>query len=376
MRKFDNIRPFHDHEVRQALTEWQRYPMMKALLRFTFPDLPEKERESILLGCNSVQDFQTKIVYHSVKNALRKSSEGVTISGFEKLRPDTPYLFFSNHRDIVLDTSLLNAALFDHNLIMTASAIGSNLVLKPFLLLLSKLTRTFLIQRGLPPREMLASSRLVSAYIQNLLMHENRSVWIAQREGRTKNGNDKTQQGVLKMLALADPHKNPIAYFKHLNITPVSISYELDPTDMLKIPALLAKHHNVSYVKDNNEDFNTIIKGFLGQKRRIHVAIGDVLKDELDTIEGKGTLNQQFQRVADNIDKAIHKHYKLWPFNYVAYDILYHTERFKTYYSEKEAHYFQRRMKKRIKMDSEIERQKFLAMYAHPVVNKLNTSYV
>ncbi len=346
--------------------------MMKALLHFTFPKLSEEERESVLLACNSIRDFQTRITYHSAKNALERSSEGVTTSGFEKLQPNVSYLFFSNHRDIILDTSLLNIALRDHNLIMTASAIGDNLVQKPFLAVLSRLNRNFLIQRGLAPKEMLLSSRLVSEYIQKLLMYENRSVWIAQREGRTKDGNDKTQQGVLKMLALANPGKNIISYFKSLKIVPVSISYESDPTDVLKMPELMAKHNNITYTKANNEDFNTMIKGVVGQKKRIHIAVGNVIDAALDDVNGNETPNQQFQHIADKIDKEIHKHYKLWPFNYIACDILYETDRFKSFYSEKEVRQFQRRMEKRTEENSETEREKFLAMYANPVINKLN----
>src|SRR5690606_17392988 len=207
-----------------------------------------------------------------------------TYSGFEKLDSNTAYLYVSNHRDIILDTSLLNVALFENNLIMTASAIGDNLVNKPFLLALSKLNRNFLIRRELSPREMLMSSKLVSEYIQNLLLEEKRSVWIAQREGRTKDGNDRTQQGVLKMLALANNEGSIMQYFKKLKIIPVSISYEFDPTDVLKMPELMAKHYDQEYVKSSNEDFNTILKGATGQKRKMHIHAGEMLSVELDEI--------------------------------------------------------------------------------------------
>ncbi|MEM9686769.1 MAG: 1-acyl-sn-glycerol-3-phosphate acyltransferase [Bacteroidota bacterium] len=370
MSKFDKIRPFYDHEVRHTLLEWKQHPMMKVLFRFTFPNKSQEEIEAILSGCNSIKDFQLNVIYHSVQKILAKSTEEFTTSGFDKLHPDTSYLFFSNHRDIILDTSLLNYALVRKNLIMTASAIGDNLVQKPFLLVLSKLNRNFLIHRGRSPKETLISAKLVSEYIQKLLVQENRSVWIAQREGRTKDGNDRTQQGLLKMLTLTNGAKRSIHHFKALKIVPVSISYELDPTDILKMPELMAKHYHTAYTKANNEDFNTIIKGAIGQKKRIHIAVGDVLSQEIDNITAKYPLNQQFQILADKIDDQIHKNYKLWPSNYVAYDILYKTHRFKANYSDEEKRQFQRRIRKRVRENDNIATENFLAMYANPVVNK------
>lgn len=370
MSTFDKIRPFYDYEVQDMLLEWKQHPMMKALLWFTFPEASQEEIDTMLLRCNSIKDFQTKVIYHSVKNILKKSVEKFTTSGFEKLKPDSSYLFFSNHRDIILDTSLLNYVLIRKKLITTASAIGDNLVQKPFLLVLSKLNRNFLIHRSSTPKEMLTNSKLVSEYIQNLILKEKRSVWIAQREGRTKDGNDRTQQGVLKMLALANDGKKLMPYFKTLKIVPVSISYELDPTDVLKIPELMAKHHRIAYTKANNEDFNTIIKGAVGQKKRIHITAGTVLDKELDEIADEEPINQQFQILADKIDHQIHQNYKLWPSNYVAYDMLYKTRRFEARYSEEEERQFQRRIKKRTQEHSDVAIENFLAMYANPVVNK------
>ena len=186
---------------------------MKALMNFTFPDTSDEIWKEQLLKTHSIRDFQCNFIYQSVQRVLAKSSDGLSTSGFEKLEKNTSYLFISNHRDIILDTSLLNAALFEHGLVMTASAIGDNLVKKSFLLTLSKLNRNFLVQRGLSPRELLQSSKLMAEYIGQLLLRENRSVWIAQREGRTKDGNDATHSGVLKMLAMGSDEENLMDYF-------------------------------------------------------------------------------------------------------------------------------------------------------------------
>ncbi|WP_335966289.1 1-acyl-sn-glycerol-3-phosphate acyltransferase [Galbibacter sp. PAP.153] len=373
MITLDHIRPYHDSEVNQALLDYMEHPMIMAMLQFTFPLKSMEEIVAIVKSCRSIRDFQTKIIYNSVRMVLDKSSEGLTTSGFEKLQTGESYLFISNHRDIILDTSLLNVALYDHNLVMTASAIGDNLVKKPFLMALSKLNRSFLIMRNLPPREMLGASKLVSEYIQKLLLKENRSVWIAQREGRTKDGNDKTQQGVLKMLALANDEAEQMDYFKKLKIVPISISYEFDPTDVLKMPELMAKHHDIEYVKSSNEDFNSILKGATGKKKRIHVSAGKVISNELDIIKNSGEqANGQLQMLADLLDKAIHKNYKLWPSNYLAYDMLHNTHTFKKKYTIKEKRQFERRIKRRVEANNKVALHNFLKMYATPVTNCLN----
>ncbi|HTO34962.1 MAG TPA: 1-acyl-sn-glycerol-3-phosphate acyltransferase, partial [Flavobacterium sp.] len=317
-------------------------------------------------------DFQCNFTYKSVKKVLEKSSEGLTTSGFEKLIQNTPYLFISNHRDIILDTSLLNVALFEHGLIMTSSAIGDNLVKKDFLLKLSKLNRNFLVLRGLPPRELLQSSKLMSEYIVQLLLKENRSVWIAQREGRTKDGNDQTQQGVLKMLAMASDEKNILDYYRKIKIVPISISYEYDPTDALKMPQLMAQAKNELYVKEKNEDFVTLMSGIIGQKKRIHIHVGDVLDEEINVLESYiDNPNKLVQALAQTIDKGILGGYHLWPTNYIAYDILHKTNHYKDFYTNNEKSLFERRLEMRIDINNEEMVKSFLYMYANPVINKM-----
>lgn len=372
MSKFDHIRPFYDSEVNEALRSVAHHPMMKALMSFTFPDVDEEVWLEQLKKTHSKRDFQANFIYNAVHKVLEKSSEGLTTSGFEKLDNHTPYLFISNHRDIILDTSLLNVSLLEHGLIMTSSAIGDNLVQKAFLHVLSRLNRNFLVQRGLTPRELLQSSKLMSEYIYQMLRRENRSVWIAQREGRTKDGNDATQQGVLKMLAMAAEGAPLMDFFKKMRIVPVSISYEYDPTDALKMPQLLAQSKDEVYVKDKNEDFTTLLSGIMGQKKHIHLHIGDVLDTELDAIAAEGeNNNKQIQALAQVIDDSILQSYKLWPTNYIAYDLLYDTTMYTDKYTDKEKQLFERRLEMRIDNEHKVLREGFLAMYANPVVNKM-----
>lgn len=372
MSKFDAIRPFYETEVNDAIQKVLHHPMMKALMDFTFPELAEEVWKEQLLRTHSTRDFQCNFIYQSLQKVLEKTSDGLTTSGFEKLEKNASYLFISNHRDILLDTSLLNACLFEHKLVMTASAIGDNLVQQSFLKTLARLNRNFLVQRGLSPREMLQSSKLLSEYISKLLQHENRSVWIAQREGRTKDGNDATNPGVLKMLAMASDEENLMDYFKKIQIVPVSISYEYDPTDALKMPQLLAEAKQEIYIKEKNEDFINLMSGIMGQKKGIHIHVGDILVHEIDSIKDQHeNSNKQIQALAQVIDDSILSGYKLWSTNYIAHDILNQTDIYSHLYSENEKSLFERRLEMRIDHNNPLAFQSFLAMYANPVVNKL-----
>ncbi|MDO4783188.1 MAG: 1-acyl-sn-glycerol-3-phosphate acyltransferase [Capnocytophaga felis] len=372
MDYFKSIRPYYDREVAEVLHKIKDHSFMKAMLGYGFPQFSEQERLELLCSCKSIFEFQTKIMYKVVKKAMEKSIAEFTHEGFDKLSPEKAYMFISNHRDIVLDTSLLNVTLHDYNLKMTASAIGDNLIKKEFLQRLAMLNRNFIIYRNLPPREALERSKIVSEYIKYCVCEDNRSVWSAQREGRTKDGDDRTQQGVLKMLSLATPQGvSTLQYFKQLNIVPVSISYEFDPTDMLKIPALMAQYYGVEYVKSKKEDFENILQGWMGQKGRVHMSVGKPLSEELDQIEREYShINKQLQVLAEYLDESIHKQYKLFPANYIAYDLLNNTEKYKEFYNEKEFRQFERRMHNRTKAEDAISQKKYLEMYANPVKNK------
>jgi 1-acyl-sn-glycerol-3-phosphate acyltransferase len=372
MKRFDAIRPYSDTEINDVIIKVLDHPMMKVLMNFCLPGVEDEIWKEQLKKTHSVRDFQCNFIYYGVKQVLEKSSDGLTTSGFEKLDKNTPYLFISNHRDIMLDTTFLNACLFENGKLMTSSAIGDNLVKRPFFNIVAKLNRNFLVQRGLTPREMLASSKLLAEYIAHLLLRENRSVWIAQRDGRTKDGNDATNPGVLKMIGMGSDEPNLMDYFKKIKVVPVSISYEYDPTDALKMPQLMAESNNEVYIKEKNEDMMTLLSGIVGQKKRIHIHIGDVLEKEIDAIqENCDTSNKQIVALAQAIDDSILTNYKLWPTNYIAYDILNNSTTYQDLYTENEKSLFERRMEMRIDHNNPIAKEGFLDMYANPVVNKL-----
>lgn len=371
MSTFEDIRFYTDSEVQQALKDYLKHPMFAALLHFTFPKSSQKEIEEKLLSCRSIHDFQEKIIKHTVENVLARSSEGLTFSGFDNLDKKEAYFYVSTHRDIILDTCLLNYVLLLNELCMTASAIGDNLVRKSFLMALAKLNRNFLVKRGTSPREMLKSSMSLSQYIRDLILSEKRSVWMAQREGRTKDGDDRTQQGVLKMIGMAKGSDSLLEYFGKIKIVPVSISYEFDPTDILKMPELMAKRMDKTYVKSANEDFNSILKGAMGQKGRIHIQAGRpidmVTLKELE--HTSGSVNGQMKALATLIDERIFKNYKLWPSNYIAYDLLNNVDTYSEFYTPKEKRQFERRIMKRVNLQNSLEMNSYLLMYANPVIN-------
>lgn len=371
MSNFDSIRPFYDAEANAAIREIVDDSMLEAMMSFTFPSDTREHWKDLMLHTHSLRDFQINFIYPGVKKVLEKSSDGLSIGGFEQLEPNTAYLFISNHRDIILDTSLLNTCLYENGLVLTTSAIGDNLIKKKFLHTLSRLNRNFAIKRGLQGRALMESSQMASAYIKKSLIHENRSVWTAQKEGRTKDGNDATHRGVLKMLTLAEEGNNPFAYFEKIKVVPISISYEYDPTDILKMPELLAKSRDEKYIKSENEDFLNLLRGIMGTKKRIHIQVNGILDQEIAEIS-KMDMNQgeKLSHLAAVIDQKIWSGYKLWPSNYIAHDLLYGDDEYLSFYTPEEKNAFEKRLIEKVDTKNELMVKNFLAMYANPVNNQ------
>lgn len=375
MSKFNPIRPFYDAEANPAIMQILEDPMLEAMMSFTFPHDRTQLWKELMRHTHSLRDFQINFIYPGLMKVLEKSSDGLSTGGFEQLEPNTPYLFISNHRDIILDTSLLNACLYENGLVMTTSAIGDNLIKKPFLHTLSRLSRNFAIKRGVSGRDLFESSKLVSDYISQSLLKESRSVWTAQREGRTKDGNDITQKGVLKMLTLAEESRDSFSYFEKVNVVPVSISYEYDPTDMLKMPELLAKARDEKYVKSENEDFLNLLRGIMGTKKRIHIQVNKILNAEIKEISNSElSQSDKLNQLANFIDREIWTGYKLWPSNYIAHDLLYGQNEYSNHYTEGEKADFEKRIASKVNTAIPEEVKSYLAMYANPVNNqKLGT---
>ena len=367
--KFDSIRFYDAEEVSPAVNFITRHPMMKLLLQYSFPGKSKVEIQSIVSSIKSIEDFQSKIIYPCIQNVLATTSDGLTVSGIENLEPGKAHLFISNHRDIVLDTSILNLVLLENNQKLTASVIGDNLVQRELYLILAKLNRNFFVKRNASPRELLENSKLLSEYIFDLIINQNRPVWIAQREGRAKDGNDITQPGVLKMIAMNDRENNPTEYFKKLNVVPVSISYEYDPTDKLKAEKACVNHPPKE--KHKNEDFLNIMTGVSGQKKRIHLHFGKIEEQQYQDLEVLNlNANKQIQQLSEILTKEIIAGYKLWPSNYIAADLLQNGIQYAGNYTENDKQFFVKRMNLSIDKEDPEMVNAFLEMYANPVFNK------
>lgn len=364
---------YPDQEIHARLQRMQHHPMLQALLDYAFPGKRPEEIAAILDSCHSTRDFQAKVIYPALQRLLNEHSEGLAAGGFEQLEKDTPYLYLSNHRDIVLDTALTNYVLLEKEMVMTASAIGDNLVPSEWLLEFSKINRNFLVRRGLSPRETLLSSRRLSQFIADLIQENNRSVWIAQREGRAKEGDDVTHPGVIKMLTLAKGgQEKGLDHLRQLHLVPLSISYELDPTDHLKVRELLAASKGEEYEKEEGEDFRSILAGLLGQKKRIHIQAGKVMNGEIQAIvESVETESRHAQALSRLLDREIQRNYRLWPTNYIAYDQLFGTRQYAGYYTQPEKQAFLNRMERKLSAVEDPDAAPiFLRMYANPVINK------
>lgn len=318
---FDDIRPYRDDEVANVLARvLADDEFIAALLRFRFPSLPafahtiarpllrwQLQRQT--RAVNDIKAFQA-IIESQMRHMIESTSNGLTVSGLEKLDPASAYLFVSNHRDIAMDPAFVNWVLWHNGMNTVRIAIGDNLLTKPFASDLMRLNKSFLVKRGeTAPKKIYAALKQLSAYIHHSVVQEKASVWIAQREGRAKDGVDRTEEAIIKMFAISKPREQAFADFvRELNIVPVSISYEWDPCDLAKARELYHKAEHGSYQKDTHEDVQSIAAGIAGRKGRVHVSFGDVLRADFASAEA----------VALELDRQILGNYVLFPSNFLA----------------------------------------------------------
>jgi 1-acyl-sn-glycerol-3-phosphate acyltransferase len=323
--RFDDIRPYHDDEARVVLDRvLADQEFLGALARFRFPALPvwlmpvlkplirfalSRETRKV---CD-IKSFQA-VVAKYMQHMISSTTVALTVSGLENLAPDKAYLFVSNHRDIAMDPAFVNWALWSHGMDTVRIAIGDNLLTKPFASDLMRLNKSFLVRRGeTAPKKIYAALKKLSAYIHFSVTQENENVWIAQREGRAKDGLDRTEEAIIKMFAISKPKEQSFADFvRELNIVPVAISYEWDPCDIAKAREQYHKATHGNYQKDTHEDVQSIAAGIAGQKGRVHVSFGKVLHADFDSAEA----------VAAEIDRQVLGNYVLFPSNYFAAEAL------------------------------------------------------
>lgn len=370
--EFDCIKPYDGEEIKAALERLCNSVEFLTL----FSGLMNADKDLIIKSLHSTKtrdEFQQRFFGPAIKSLISTTTDGVTISGLEMIKPDMSYLFMSDHRDIILDSAILNILLRENGNKYTQAAIGSNLLINEWVTDLVKLNSCFVIERDVTVREMLTSSAIRSRYIRQIIENNENSVWIAQREGRTKNGDDRTQPSLLKMLKMSG-HKDFEENFEELRIMPLSISYEWEPCDALKTEELYAKSLG-EYTKTSGTDMNSMLTGLSSYKGRVHFHIDKITPEELREINNLPSNGERIDALAKAIDYKIHKNFKLWPNNYVAYDLLHPGNKFSPYYTPQDKENFIRTMAQKIdKLEGNISmlNNLYLEIYSNPVKNSLN----
>lgn len=368
---FEDIRPYRDEEVPDVLARTVQNPSFERLMRYVYPDVAYEQLASEISAITTVDEFQEHIAYPAMRQAIDRTVRQLTVEGLDDKNKDRARLYISNHRDIILDSAILNVALFEAGFGTIETAIGNNLLSDELVADLTKLNKNFVVKRNTGAREFYENSMLLSAYIRDTIVNRGSGVWIAQREGRTKDGMDKTQPGLLKMLGMKC-EDSLRQCFRELKVTPVAISYEYDPCDVLKIPELKAISREEKYQKAPNEDFRSILTGIIGDKGRVHLKVGKTLDEELEALADFPSQNDKLRVLGEIIDKQIFTHYKLWPTNYIALDLAEGTNAYRDFYTDEERRYFEDRMAERLAkadLNEEEDRRMLLNMYANPVKN-------
>ncbi|RUT78111.1 1-acyl-sn-glycerol-3-phosphate acyltransferase [Ancylomarina longa] len=373
---FDAIRPYKDSEVTGVI---KRLLTEEAFIRFAqqlFPGFSREMIEKAISEVKTINDFQTKFIVLLAQHIIDNTTKGISIDGLDNLDPNESYLFISDHRDIILDSALLNVMLHKNGFDTTEIAIGSNLLIQPWIEDLVKLNKSFVVKRNVTVREMLTCSKLLSDYISYALNTKKSSIWIAQREGRTKDGDDRTQQSLLKMLQMSGK-KEFAKHFKSLRIVPVAISYEYEPCDAMKSLEVYLKESDEGFHKTAKDDLRSMIKGITNEKGRVHFAIGNPISEILDVIEEMDDSRDKFKALAEVIDYRIHKNFKLWPDNYIAFDIINNSNEFSEKYTSEEKELFLKHMEKKLgTVEGNRKRldEIYFEIYANPVKNQLELS--
>lgn len=370
---FEMLRPYYDSETEEVMKRIAVDATYHKAMAYLWPGISREEAIKKALATKSPYEFQTGYMHHAIWTIVNTTSKGLSYSGLDRLDKSKSYLFIANHRDILLDSAILQIILDKEGFETTEITFGSNLMEQGFITDFGKMNRMFMVKREGNVKELYDISRQLSAYLRHTILDKKVSVWIAQRNGRTKDGNDLTQTGLLKMLNMSggkDFKKN----FSELNIVPLSISFEYEPCDALKVQESYLSSLHSKYVKAPGEDLNSILTGIQQPKGKIHLAFGTPIQEELEEMSTAANENEKIRLLAMAIDKQIHHDYKLHGVNHIAYDLLHQTNVFDAAYTQEEKANFLAYIDMHIaKLNGEPEvlKQLFFKLYANPVVNKL-----
>lgn len=374
--QFDPIRPFEPDELPDVFDRLLQNEQFSSVLAYLYPDVPKEALAAKMHACKDNLDFQKTFCYGFLVQLLARLSKGCDID-IASLDTDSRYTFISNHRDIVLDSALLDKLLIDAGFNTTCEiAIGDNLLKLPWVKDLVRVNKSFIVERALSMREMLMASKRLSEYMHFVIAEKNDNVWIAQREGRAKDSNDRTQEAILKMMVMGG-EGSIIDRLKQLHLVPLAISYEYDPCDYLKAAELQARRDNPSWQKGPMDDVTSMQTGIMGYKGYIHYQCADCIDNYLDTIPADTPKTELFRLIADHIDRQIFAGYRLYPNNYVALDLLHGDSVHADHYTAEDKAQFEAYLKgqlDKIEMEGKDDaylRQQMLKMYANPAINQM-----
>lgn len=376
--KFDGIRPYEDCELQTAIDTLMADPAFRRNMKHVIGSIPLWPLRLYLRLFRTIDGFQRGIVVPWLNRLLKKKSLGLDFDFCALPEGRQDMLFISNHRDIVLDSGILDKILLDSGKHSAHIAIGNNLFIYPWIENIVRLNRSFTVNRSAGAQELLESSKLLSEYISFVVLERHMPVWIAQREGRAKDSNDRTQRSVLKMLAMSEGGSDVRQTLASLHICPLSISYEYDPCDWLKAQEFQLKRDNPSFHKSAKDDLENMRTGIFGFKGRIHYSTSGPVDDELMQIDALLPRNVQLDRAAEIIDRHIFKGYRIWPCNRIALDMLRGDHSQSEYYSKEDEQGFLDYLNGQLAKisipdpDMDFLRHTILEMYANPLINQLN----
>ena len=386
IKEFDEIRPYEAGEMKQAFNDLLNDRQFSVMLKGFVPWLPKSLRNGLLklafTGVKTPLDFQMRFMKPIVWHIIHKHTDGCTFNddGLKFCsKQDDRYTFVSNHRDIVLDSAFLDVMLVKQGYPTTVEiGIGDNLLIYPWIKRLVRMNKAFTVRRGLTPHEMLRSSQLMSRYIHYAVTQKHENIWIAQREGRAKDSDDRTQESVMKMLAMGSSESLPVDKLRDLNIVPLTISYEYDPCDYLKAQEFQQKRDDPTFKKSRQDDLDNMKTGIFGYKGRVTYCCAAPINSWIDELKDFPR-NEFFAKLCERMDQELHRNYTLYPCNYIALDILEHSgvSNDSVHYTSADCQRFEQYLQQQLSKitipnkDEAFLRERMLTMYANPLRNYL-----
>ncbi|MCM1108712.1 MAG: hypothetical protein NC388_06605 [Clostridium sp.] len=378
--EFDEIRPYGPEELPAVFEEILADDAFRAAIGKVMPDMPFETFARELRTCRTSDEVQRKFCYPLLHQLAATCADGMEMDCSSLPRRDRAYTFVTNHRDIVLDSAFLSILMLDAGFPATPEiAIGDNLLILPWIKMFVRINKSFIVQRTLTMRQMLLSSARLGRYIHFAVNGKGQSVWIAQREGRAKDSDDRTQDAILKMMCMGG-EGSVTERLKALHIVPTALSYEYDPCDYLKAKEFQLKRDVPGFKKSPQDDLDNMYTGIFGRKGRIHFHTGTCIDEWLDTLPADMPKTELYAAVAKHIDSEVHRNYRLYPGNYVAADLLRGNRELADHYTAGDKAQFEEYLQSRLDLidlphpDMPFLRERILTMYANPAINQLKAN--